>query len=78
LLVAAGIRVIKKRFGYGLLGFAVMLVIIAFILLFQQYPRHGVISIGSLIFDIKQYAALLVALWCLLIFRKRKKIDSKE
>lgn len=78
LLVAGYIRVIKKRFGYGLLGFALLLVLIAIILLFQQYPRHGVVSIGSSVFDIKQYAALLIALRCFLIFRKWKKIDSKE
>lgn len=78
LLVVAFIRIVKKRFGYGLLGFAVLLVVIAIILLFQQYPRHGVISLGAAVFDIKQYAALLVALRCFLIFRKWKRIDSKE
>jgi hypothetical protein len=70
--------VIKKKFGYGLLGFSILLVIIAIILFFQQYPRHGVLAIGGAVFDIKQYAALLVALRCFLIFRKWRRIDSKE
>jgi hypothetical protein len=78
LLVSGYIRIIKKKFGYGLLGFAILLVVIAGILFFQQYPRHGVVSIGEAVFDIKQYAALLVALRCFLIFRKWKRIDSKE
>lgn len=78
LLVVGFIRIIKKRFGYGLLGFSLLLVIIAIVLFFQQYPRHGVISLGSVVFDIKQYAALLVALRCFLIFRKWKRIDSKS
>lgn len=78
LLVVAWIRIIKKRFGYGLLGFAILLLVIAIILLFQQYPRHGVISFGVAVFDIKQYVALFFALRCFLIFRKWKKIDSKE
>ena len=76
--MAGFIRVIKKKFGYGLLGFSILLVVIAIILLLQQYPRHGVISLGKAVFDIKQYAALLVALRCFLLFRKSKKIDSKE
>lgn len=78
LLVTLYIRIIKKKFGYGLLGFAVLLLIIALILLFQQYPRHGVVTIWLAVFDIKQYAALLVALRCFLLFRKWKKMESKE
>ena len=78
LLVTAGIRLVKKKFGYGLLGFAFLLVVIAIVLLFQQYPRHGVISLWWAVFDIKQYAALLVALRCFLLFRKWKKMEAKE
>ena len=78
LLVAGFIRVIKKRFGYGLLGFSILLVVMAIILFFQQYPRHGVLAIGEAVFDIKQYAAILVAIRCFLIFRKWRRIDSKE
>jgi len=40
LLVVGFVRIIKKKFGYGLLGFSLLLVVIAAILLLQQYPRH--------------------------------------
>jgi len=43
LFVALYIKVLKKKkFGYGMLGFAVLLVFVSLILLLQQYSRHAV------------------------------------
>jgi amino acid permease len=53
-----------------MLGFGLILLVLAVILLFQQYPRHGVISVCNIQFDIKQYAALFVMIICFLIYRK--------
>lgn len=78
LLTVAYIRVIKKRFWAGLLWFSIVLILIAFILLFQQYPRHWVISLWWVTFDIKQYAAIFFALWCYLIYRKWNKVEDSE
>jgi len=77
LLVAAFIRIRKRKFGYGLLGFAILLVVVAAILTVQQYPRHGVFHIGSIMIDCKQYVALLIALRCLLIYRKWRKVADE-
>lgn len=74
LFVVMGIKIIKKKkFGYGMLGFAVLLVVLSIILMFQQYPRHLVVSFGSVMFDCKQYIARFVALLSYLFFRKRQK-----
>lgn len=78
LLVAWYITVVKKKFGIGMLGFAIMLVVLALILMLQQYPRHGVVTIWGIMFDIKQYAALLIALRCFFIYRKWRKTEEKE
>ena len=77
LIVTLYINIIKKKkFGYGMLGFAIMLILISLILLLQQYPRHAVFSLGNIMFDIKQYTAWFVALISYLTFRKRKKASD--
>ena len=60
----------KKKFGYGMIGFALMLVFISLVLLLQQYVRHGVFTLGSTIFDVKQYSAWILALICLITYRR--------
>jgi amino acid permease len=77
LLVAGYIRIIKKKFGMGMLGFGLVLIMIAIVLLFQQYPRHGVISLFHTQFDIKQYAAIFVMIICLLVYRKWNKREQE-
>ncbi len=77
LFVTLYIKIIKKKkFGYGMLGFAIMLILISLILLLQQYSRHAVFSLGNIMFDIKQYFAWFVALISYLAFRKRQKTSD--
>lgn len=46
LIITLVIKIIKKkRFGYGMAGFALLLVFLALLLLLQQYSRHAVFSI---------------------------------
>ena len=74
LIVVLFIKILKKKkFGYGMLGFAVILVLISLILILQQYSRHAVISLWSFMFDIKQYSAWFFALVAYLTYRKRQK-----
>jgi len=61
----------KKRFGYGMIGFAVILIFLSILLLGQQYARHGVFTLGGIIFDVKQYSAWIVALICLITYTRR-------
>jgi len=68
----------KKRFGYGMLGFAVMLLMISLVLIGQQYSRHMVFSLGSIMFDIKQYSAWIVAGICYLIYIKWQKKSNLQ
>ncbi len=77
IIVVGYIRIFKKKFGRGLLWFGLMLLVIALVLLLQQYPRHGVLSLLWVKFDIKQYAAILVAVLCFLIYRKRNKSEGE-
>lgn len=74
LFVALGIKILKKKkFGYGMLGFAVLLVLVSIVLIGQQYPRHIVSHLGNLLLDVKQYVAWIVAFVCYLLFRKWQK-----
>jgi hypothetical protein len=74
LFVVLFIKIIKKKkFGYGMLGFALLSFIISIVLLGQQYPRHIVFSLGNIMFDMNQYIALIAAIICYLTYRKRQK-----
>lgn len=74
LIITMIIKIIKKkRFWYGMLGFSRILVWIGIVLMMQQYSRHAVSHLGSMVFDIKQYFARILALICYLIYRKRKR-----
>ncbi|HMT00922.1 MAG TPA: hypothetical protein PKD96_02180 [Candidatus Absconditabacterales bacterium] len=63
-------KFVKKRAGYGYLGFVLLLFAFNIILLYQQYPRHFVIGFGGFTLDIKNYTTLAVALFCLLMHIK--------
>ncbi len=77
LFVVIYIKILKKKkFGYGMLGFSLILLFISCILLFQQYSRHMVFSLDTIMFDIKQYSAWIVMIICYLIHRKWQKIPD--
>ncbi len=79
LFVVIGIKILKKkRFWYGMLGFSFILIVLSILLLLQQYPRHAVFSLGSVIFDIKQYFAWILALICYITHRKRQRISNLQ
>ena len=68
-------RRIKKKYGLGLLGFVLMILFINVIFLFQQYPKHGIVSLGSVIFDIKSHVSFLVIMYCLWVYYKWKRVS---
>lgn len=78
LLVAGYIRMLKKSFWKWMLGFGIILFVLAIVLLMQQYVRHGVVSFLGLTFDIKQYMAIIMAVRCFLIYRKWNKPEETE
>jgi hypothetical protein len=79
LFVALFIKILKKKkFGYGMLGFVILLLLISIILIFQQYSRHIVFSLGNNMFDVKQYSAWIFALICYLTYRKWQKITDLQ
>lgn len=79
LLIVGYIQIIKKkRFGYGMLGFSLLLVFMSLLLLWQQYVRHAVFSIWSVVFDIKQYVARIIALIAYLAYKRRKKVPDLQ
>ena len=79
LFVVLYIKILKKkRFGYGMLGFSLILILISLVLLLQQYPRHVVFSLGTLMFDIQQYSAWIVALICYFIYKRRQRITDLQ
>ena len=79
LFVVLGIKILKKkRFGYGMLGFAILSILVSLILLLQQYPRHAVFSLGNVMFDVKQYAAWILALICYLAYKRRQRVPDLQ
>lgn len=71
-LITLILKLTKKRTGFGMLGFAMLLFSTNIVLLFQQYPRYGVISFWNVIFDVKQYISFLIIMLCLYIHNKRR------
>lgn len=63
----------QKRFGYGFLWFAVLLIVINIVLMFQQYPRYLVFGVGWLRFDIKQHISFFIIMLCLYTYNKLTK-----
>jgi len=62
-----------KQFWLGIIGFMLILSVIWTTILFQQYPRHWIISLtNGLTLDIKHYIIFLVIMYCLMVFYKRK------
>ena len=79
LFVTLSIKILKKKkFGYGMLGFVILLIVVSLILLLQQYSRHGVFSLRGIMFDVKQYSAWILALICYYTYYKRKKIPDLQ
>lgn len=48
--------------GFG--SFGLLFFLLAIVLMFQLYPRHGVISIGTIRFDINQYILIVLSIIC--------------
>lgn len=53
--------------------FCILCIFLAFLLLFQQYPKHLVSRVWPFIFDIKQYLLLLIAVWFFIQQTKHRK-----
>ena len=52
--------------GFG--SFSLFFFLLAIVLLFQNYPKHGVISIGDIRIDINQYMLICLSIVCLLAY----------
>lgn len=52
--------------GRGFGAFGVFLFLLSIVLLYQHYPRHGVIMIGDVRYDINQYICRIVWILCIL------------
>lgn len=68
-------RRVKRKYGLGLLGFAFLLLLINIIFLFQQYPKHGIVSVWSVILDIKHHISFLVIMFCIWVYYKWKRMS---
>jgi hypothetical protein len=58
---------ITKKHGRWFIGFAILLVLMNIVFAYQQYTRHGVLSILGLSLDIKNFVALFVAIVCFIV-----------
>jgi len=65
----------KRKYGYGLWWFVFLLIAINIIFLFQQYPKHGIVSLGSSTLDIKQHVSFLVVMFCIWVYYKWKRVS---
>jgi hypothetical protein len=64
---------LTKKIGIGMLGCVAILAIINICLLYQQYPRYGVIPFGVHTLDIKQYVSFLFIIIALAVHTKWNK-----
>ena len=69
---------IKSGRGFGTFGLFFFL--LAIVLLFQSYPRHGVISISGLRIDINQYILIMLSLLSSFgyIYNYKKHVATKD
>lgn len=68
---------ITKQMGIGFLGFVYLIILLNIVLLYQQYPRYGIIPFGEYTLDIKQYASIIAIAICFRVYRKRKKAKQQ-
>lgn len=64
-------RKISKKNGLWLWWFAILLLIVNIVFIYQQYPRYGVVSRGNIVLDIKQYISLIIILLCIYTYDQR-------
>lgn len=79
LFISLYIKIIKKKkFGYWMLGFAVILIFISLVLLLQQYSKHIVFSLWNIVFDVKQYSGIIAGIIAYFTYRKWQKISDLQ
>jgi len=54
--------IFKKKYGFGFLGFILLLLSLNIVFVFQSYPRYAVINYGGYIYDIKNYFTVFLAI----------------
>lgn len=67
----AALKKITNKPALWYIGRILFLVLFNMILMYQQYPMHGVISIGPISFDVKTYISALIIFLC---YRKYRQV----
>lgn len=77
LYATMGIRKkIENKVGIGMLWLWYIIVLLNIIILYQQYPRYGIVPFGEYTLDIKQYVSFIIFVIAVSIYRKRDKTRS--
>ncbi len=75
-IITTLITILLKRkkwiFWTWLIGFSILLICINIIFMYQQAPRYGVLALGNITFDIKQYISFFVIMLFILLYSNRK------
>ena len=66
------ISIITKKNWFWIWGIIWILIIFNIVFLFQSYPRHGLITLWWVSFDIKQYLSLIAIICCIVTGIKRE------
>jgi len=75
LFIAGAIwKKMQNQTGIGLIGLAYLLIFINIIILYQQYPRYGIMPFGDYTIDIKQYVSIIICFLIVFKYKKRKTI----
>jgi hypothetical protein len=64
---------IQNQIGIGMLWLAYLLIVVNIVILYQQYPRYGIVPFGEYTLDIKQYVSVIICILLISIHRKRQK-----
>lgn len=65
-VVVSLLSIILKKNWMGLWWILWILLVLSVVFLFQSYPRHWILTVGWLAFDIKQYVSVFVILHCII------------
>lgn len=65
-----------KKFGFGLIGFIVFIILLNIVFFFQQYPKYITISYENIIFDIKNYISFFIIMICFYTYHQRNRLKK--
>ena len=72
-IIISMLSIVFKKNWFWIRWMIWILVVFNIVFLFQSYPRHGLITLWSISFDIKQYLSFITIICCIITAIKRER-----